>query len=74
MQQREKKRKVDESSSGETWLLIVWWKETRARDELVGWEARRRDGMPKYFLYRIIDTTTVKVQVSQRLTQSRCRT
>lgn len=71
MQQRKKKRKVGESSSGETWLLIVWWNETHARDELVGWETWRRGGMPEYFF---ISTTTVKVQVSQRLTQSRCCT
>lgn len=74
MQQREKERKVDERSRGETWLLIVWWKQTHARDELVGQETWRRDGMPIYFLYQIVDTTTVELQVPQRLTQSRCRT
>lgn len=30
--------------------------------------------MPIYFLYQIVDITTVKVQVSQRLSQSRCCT
>lgn len=43
------KRKREESSSAETWLPIVWWKETHARDELVGWKTWRRDGIPKIF-------------------------
>ena len=71
MQQREEKRKKEESSSGETWLLIAVVEGNSCQEEMGGGETLRRDGVPKCFLYQITDTTTAKLQVSHRLTQSR---
>lgn len=68
---RKKERKTEESGSGETWLLIAVVEGNSCQEEMGGGETPRSDGVPKYFLYQITGTTTAKVQVSHRLTQSR---